>query len=304
MGYSSNKRFSPLTDSIRLVIDGCGNTYEDKYYVNGTYIDFCGLSVEDYMKNPCCGGGGSGSGSENTKPKNNIKVISYEAEGYVYYQAIATYPVTSNIKIRVSNSETDTVTELDIYAGETESDPERGESLKIKDVTVDVKEDDDFMYTPTIGDNEGDDPETEDIMHYIYVATLHLDELKALDVETIKTLQSFTMNEGTTVDIKYIIPPTDVDCGDMEIEEFEKFCIDNQYAFALIFPKKIYDNNAYIISNYGGVDIKKNFVLDSTYVIDSEDYVCLVEKATDDMMPFVPLYQEELIYEYKLTLNK
>lgn len=301
MGYSSNKRFSSLTDNTRLVIDGCGDTYEDKYYVNGTYIDFCGLSIEEYMKNPCCGG--SGSGTETTKAKNNIKVISYEVDGYVYYQAIATYPVTSNIKIRITNSETNTVTELDIYTGDSESKPEIGESLEIKDVTVDVKEDDDFLYTPITG-GSGDEPGQEDVTHSIYVAALHLNELEELDTNTIRELQTFTMDEGTTVDLKYILPSTTIDYGDMEIEEFERFCIENQYALVLILPKKIYDEKQYIISNYGGSNITNNFILNSTYIIDSEDYVCLVEKAIDDIMPYVPLYNEELVYEYKLTLNK
>jgi hypothetical protein len=28
------------------------------------------------------------------------------------------------------------------------------------------------------------------------------------------------------------------------------------------------------------------------------------ESATDDIMPFVPVYGEEIVYEYKLTLKK
>ena len=32
MGYASNNKFHPLTDDINLVIDGCGETYEKKYY--------------------------------------------------------------------------------------------------------------------------------------------------------------------------------------------------------------------------------------------------------------------------------
>ena len=93
MGYSNNRNVLPLTEKNNFYTDGCGRNYESKYYVNGAYIDLCGLTPEEYMNNPCCGGN-SNSGSNSGKAKNNIQIISYEENGVIYYQAIADYPVT------------------------------------------------------------------------------------------------------------------------------------------------------------------------------------------------------------------
>ena len=306
MGYSNNRVFLPLTESNNFYSDGCGGTNESKYYVNGAYIDLCGLTPEEYMNNPCCGGGSnSGSGSDSdsgsSKLKNNIKVISYEENGLIYYQAIADYPVASTIKIRVTNEETDTVTELDIYVGETQSEPEVGESIIIKDTSVDVKEDDEFEYIPTIKD---DSNVPEDTMYNVYIETLHLDEVKGLTVEKIKSLPLYEMEDGSTINMKFTIPGVNVDVNNMEEDEFNQFCEENQYAFVVILPKTVYDNKIYNVFNYGGGDITDKFQYETLYTIDEKDFVCVIEQAKDDIMPYVPLYNEDLIYEYKLTMKK
>lgn len=306
MGYSSNKKFSAASDMIGVIIDGCGNTYEDKYYVNGTYVDLCGLSIKDYMNNPCCGncGGGSSSGDElpNGKRKNTIKIEVFEKDGYIYYRAVATYPVTSVLKIRVVSADNNGITELDIYPGETTSAPEKGETLEITDVSVDVTEDDNFQYTPTNGNEDNENETPEEVTYNIYVATLHLNDIENITTEFIEKLQSFVMDVGTTVDMTFIIPGTDINYYDMESEDFVDFCENNQYGFIITIPKFIYDNGGYTIYNYGGSDMTHKFVLDSTHKLNTVEYVCLVEKALDDIMPYVPLYKEDIKYEYKLTL--
>ena len=75
MGYSNNRNVLPLTEKNNFYTDGCGRNYESKYYVNGAYIDLCGLTPEEYMNNPCCGGN-SNPGSNSGKAKNNIQIIS------------------------------------------------------------------------------------------------------------------------------------------------------------------------------------------------------------------------------------
>ena len=301
MGYSSNKKFSATSDMIGVVIDGCGNTYEDKYYVNGAYIDLCGLPVEEYMNNPCCGncGGDSDSDLPDGKKKNVIKVEAYEQDGYIYYRAIATYPVASVLKIRVVSSGDGNVTELDIFPGDTESKPEIGDTINIATVSINVTEDDYFQYIPTNGNETPDE-----VTHIIYTATLHIDDIKNLTGDSIENLQPLTMETGTTVDINFTIPGTDVNYYDIETDEFEEFCKNNQYGFVLAIPKKIYDNKSYNIINYGGSDVSYKFVLDSAHETSLGEYVCLVEKATDDIMPYVPFYKEDINYEYKLTLTK
>ena len=49
-----------------------------------------------------------------------------------------------------------------------------------------------------------------------------------------------------------------------------------------------------------GID---SFKLDKNYIVNEKEFVCLIEKATDDIFPYVPLFEEDLMYEYKLTLN-
>lgn len=295
MGYSSNKKVSPLTDSIGLVIDGCGGTYENKYYVNGMYIDLCGMSVEDYMSNPCCCKGGNNSDVD-TKPVNKITVKSFENEaGEIYYQAYATFAVTSNMKISVTSTN-GVVTELEIFAGENTSKAERGETLAMMNFHLNVTEDENYSYVAVNGTIVAND---------VYVATLHVRELSELDASDILKFTMASMEPGTTLDLRYVIPATDVNYNLYEdIAEFEKFCVDNQYCFAVVLPQAIVDNKQYTIINYGGTDVTQNFVQEGgIFTVNDTKVVCLVEKAKDDIMPFVPLYNEELSYEYKLTLN-
>lgn len=303
MGYASIKKFAKITDEIGLVIDGCGNTHEQKYYYNGAYVDLCGLSIKDYMYNPCQGGSGSGSGggSGSSKPKNNIKILSFVGEdGHPYYQAIADYPVTSTVKIKVESS-TGTFTELDIYAGETESKPEIAETVKIESVNVDVTADDYYEYNPTInGEGDSDD---DIIMNEIFVAATLASEIITADV--VKGYTHITMENGSTFDLTYTIPGTDVNYYDMEETEFLDFCNANQYMFLIALPSRTYNEKNYVITNYGN-DITKNFKVLDTMLIDDVDYTILVEKAgeDEDIMPFVPLYNEDITFDYKLTLNK
>lgn len=298
MGYSNNTHSLPLDILSNLYTDGCGKTYNDKYYVNGAYIDLCGLSIEDYMRNPyCC----EGSGSENSKPKNNIMVISFQENGVIYYQAIAKYPVTSNIKINVSNNDTNVITMLDLYVGETHSTPEIGDSLLIKDAVLDIEKDDNYQYTTSINNDPG---ESEDMTYNVYTKALPLSEVSILTTELIKNFPMEAMSAGASMNMKFTIPASNVDTGDMEEEELNEYCQKNQYSLIIVLPKNIYHNEMYTIFNYGGNNVSNKFTYQQSYVIDDIEYVCLIEKGTDDITPFVPIFGEDLLYEYKLTINK
>ena len=82
MGYNNN-RTSPFHNYYS---DGCGSTNNEKYYVNGTFIDLCGLSVEEYMKNPCCCTGSGNNNQEGVKITNSIMIKSFENENDVIYK--------------------------------------------------------------------------------------------------------------------------------------------------------------------------------------------------------------------------
>lgn len=296
MGYTSKNKFSPLTDIIGLVIDGCGNDYNDKHYYNGKYIDLCGLPVEEYMKNPCCGGGGSGDNPTPSKTKNQITVVAIQDEetGMIFYRAKASYAVTSNLKIQVEST-TGVITELDIYAGEIESKPEVGDSMEIVTIKLDVTEDDNYKYVPL---KEGE------IMEYdVYGGSLLKSWLPSINEGDIKGFSNFKMTPNTTVDLKFIVPATDFNYNNVSDEIFNKFCEENQYSFVLILPSSIYNENKYTITNYGGDDVKGKFGKEGNITFGDEDFVVLAEYGKDDIMPYVPLYNEEHMFEYKFTLN-
>lgn len=303
MGYSNNEKFQPLTNSTSLYSDGCGETYEQKYYFNGTYIDLCGLPLEEYMKNPYCEcGPNSGTGDDdNSKTKNIIKVSSYEENGFVYYKAITDYPVSSDIKISVYNNTTEAVTILEIYIGEMESTPEVGDDLNISKVELNITEDDNFQYVTSISENT-DEPEI--IMNYVYTKAIPLINVKDVTSDSLNDFDKFEVNNGASLNLVYTIPASDVDTGDMGEEELNKYCEENQYAFLLVLPKNFYNEKTYTLYNYGGIDVTNKFTFNSFITIDSTEYVCLIEKATDDISPYVPIYEEDLTYEYKLTVKK
>jgi hypothetical protein len=298
MGYSNNTTSLPLTNKVNLYSDGCGDNYEEKYYTNGAYIDLCGLTIEEYMSNPCCG---CNSGISSSKPKNKVKIITFEEDGNIYHQAIASYPVTSTIKVRIISKDTNTVTDLEIYPGETTSKPEIGDSFDIKDVTLNIAEDNDFQYTTIIGGNS----DIQDSITYdVYTASIPRNEAENLTADKISSFQLTKINNGTTIDLSFIIPGTDINAADMEENELNEFCENNQYAFVIVLPKNLYDNNLYSIFNYSGVDVAYKFKYDSLHIINSESFTCLVEKADNDIMPYVPLYKEDLEFQYKLTIAK
>ena len=118
MGYGGkNFNFFGYTDENGVVIDGCGNTSEDKHYYNGMYIDLCGMSVEEYMKNPCCSSADSDSSVDKTG--NEISIVTFTGDdGKPYYQAKAAYPVTTNLQVSVT-SENGEINDDKKYGAET-----------------------------------------------------------------------------------------------------------------------------------------------------------------------------------------
>lgn len=293
MGYSSNRKTPQTYSDINLYTDGCGDTYDKKYYVNGAYIDLCGLPIEEYMKNPCCCGSGNNSEESTTKPKNEIIVKSFEGEdGKFYFKAYSQYAVSSDIKIRVFYTD-EVCVELDLYIGTTETSAEESENRQILRVELNIQEDDIYKYVAV--------SEEEQSTYVIYFKAVKSSEKN----DVIKDFDVVNMKLGTASDIEYIIPATDFNYNELSEEEAELFWSSNQYAFALYLPKEIYDKKLYsIISN--GMDLTNNFKYENAFTIDSKEYVLLSEKAEDgeDIAIFAPEYGEDQSFGYKLTLNK
>lgn len=293
MGYSSYKNHQSFTDDKNVVIDGCGNTYEDKYYYNGTYIDLCGLPIEEYMKNHFFCDNNTGGGSTNTKPTNKITIESYEEEGIVYYRAVSTAPVTEKLKISVMSNDGST-TVLDIEIGETTSKPEKGETLDIKNVSLNVYEDDTYVYSTQIKVNKS--------MYKIYSKSLLLNEFNNI-TNLINEFNSFETEVNKTKEITFIIPGTDYNYNDVEVEEFNKFVKENQYCLVLCLPNDVYENKQYFIY-LDEINNTDSFINKKTIDIKGEKYIVLVKQAeVGNEEIFTPVYQEEKPFVYKLTLK-
>ena len=283
MVYSKKNTYSPFAYNT-LSTDGyCIN---EKYYVNGVFIDLCGLSIEDYMNNNC-------SCNNGAKPTNEIIVKTFtDDNGIIYYQAFAKFAVSSNLKIVVSST-TDIVTELDLFTGDIASKPEIGDTLDYIKVDINIPEDNEYEYIAI--------KESEKMIYDVYYSTVLLSNARTFDGAYTKLI----IKENTSHDMKFIIPSTDINYNNVEtIEEFNEFCQSNQYCLQIFLPKNVYDNKKYIITNYGGIDITNKFKFSENRIINEIEYVCIIEKGNNDITPFIPLYNEELIYEYKLTINK
>lgn len=287
MAYDNNR----ISAFDNFYSDGCGCNREKKYYFNGTYIDLCGLPIEEYMKPQCCCGNGN-NGGEAMKPLNEILVKSFKDENEnIYYQAFSKFAVTSNIKISVY-SMNDTITVLDLYVGDIQSAPEIGETEDFLSITLNIEDDDNYQYVVST--------ESSKTISDIYYNTVLLSKSEIFD----DTFNKISMENGTTNDLRFVIPQTDVNCNDMEIDELDEFCMVNQHCLILYIPKFIYDKKAYSISSIGGDIVTDKFAYFNTTTVNNVEYVFLIDKATDDITPYVPLYKEELVYEYKLTINK
>jgi hypothetical protein len=297
MGYGGkNFNFFGYTDENGVVIDGCGNTSEDKHYYNGMYIDLCGMSVEEYMKNPCCSSADSESSVDKTG--NEISIVTFTGDdGKPYYQAKAAYPVTTNLQVSVT-SENGEITILDIFAGTSESVPEVGASLTFKKYEIDVEADDNYVYVTTTEMENIDGP------FVIYYATPFKPDLANITSEAVQQFASMTLERETTGDLKFVIPATDVNYNDLEEREFNLFGQENQYAFFFVLPKNLYEEKAYIVTNYGGTVVTDSFKAGNTFVLNNKEYISLIEQARNDIWAFVPQYNEDTNVTYKLTITK
>lgn len=297
MGYGGkNYNFFSYADDNGVVIDGCGKTSEEKHYFNGMYVDLCGMTVKEYITNPCCPL--EDEDSNLNKTSNEITVTAFTGDdGKAYYQAKSTYPVTTNLKVTVT-SENGEVTVLDIFAGTSESVPEAGATLGFKGYDIDVDADDNYVYVTKEEMENMDGPFT------IYYATPFKPELEQLTSEKVEQFTQFTLERETTGDLNFLIPATDVNYNDLEEREFNLFGQENQYAFFLAMPKNLYDEGTYVITNYGGTVITASFKAGKTFVIKNKEYISLIEQAKEDIWAFVPQYGEDTPVTYKLTITK
>lgn len=293
MGYYN--KMNPLNKgNLYTPVDGCGGTYEDKFYVNGMYIDLCGLSVKEYMNNPCCGGN-SNADTDNTgttKPFNEILVKTFTDEnGVIFYQAFAKNAVTSELKIFVSAT-SDIVTELTINNGNTISKAEKGEVLNVIGVTLNINEDETYRYKVIL--------EIEKDGYEIYYNALMLKNKDTFD----NSFNQIVIENDDANEITFTIPATDFNYNDLEdLNEVEQFFNDNQYCFVIYLPKELYENGNYLITNYDGSNAVNKFVYNKDLTINNSVFVCLIEKATDDVAAFVPQYGEDLEFKYNITIN-
>lgn len=295
MGYSDNI-LSPSSKGLYdFYSDGCGDTNDKKYYDNGVFIDFCGMSIKDYIENAneckceceCCSGS---TGDDSSKKLNNILVKAFETNGVIYYQAFADYEVKSDIQITVQ-SMNNLEFILHLNNGSKQSEKVEGDTINLLKVNINSYEDDIYKYNVITEEMKNSYDIYVDMILYSKIGDFS-DNVKKISID-----------DDSITNIKYVIPSTDINYNDMEdMNEFYKFCKNNQYCFTLCIPKRIYDDNSYKITNYGGIDVTNKFTLYRTITFSNIEYAYLNESATNDIMPYVPQYGEELVYEYKLEL--
>ena len=282
----------------KTVTNFYSNTYdcgETKYYVNGAYIDLCGLPIEEYMKPQCCCGGNNDNDDddETVKQLNEIYVRSFKNDnGEIFYQAVSTFAVTSNIKVNIY-SMNNALTVLDLYIGDTQTNTKTGDTEEFLTITLSIQEDDMYKYVVVTDSSK--------IMYDVYYHTMLLSKSDTIPVSE---FMKINIENDTTEELTFVIPSTDINCNDMEEDELNAFCEENQHCLVIYIPKTIYENKAYSISNIGGDIVTEKFAYQKDITINNEKYAYLKDKATDDIAPYVPLYEEDIIYNYKLTIDK
>lgn len=274
---------------------------EEKYYYNGVYIDLNGLPIEEYMKSPFCNcnGGGSEDEPENSKQKNQITVLTKKGDndGKIYYQAKSEFPVTSFIEVTVTST-TNTKTVLEIHVGDSESEIEEGDTIDILSVKLNINEDDTYRYAVIL----------QDVNEYI-IYMKAVPESEELTNPNEQGFNEITLKLNDTDDIIFTIPATDIDINNFETEdELNEYIMNNQYRLVLVLPKKIYMEKKYMIYNSINADITNKFLLieNKTVIINNIEYIYVYEGAKDEetMTSFVPQYNEDTLYKYKLSLIK
>lgn len=276
---------------------------EKKYYYNGVYIDLNELPIEEYMKSPFCNcncnGGGSEDEPESSKQKNQITVLTKkdENDNKIYYQVKSEFPVTSFIEVTVTST-TNAKTVLEIHVGDSESEIEEGDTIDILLAKLNVNEDDTYRYVII----------SQDVNEYvIYKKAVPVSE--ELSDPNEQGFNEITLKLNDTDDIIFTIPKTDVNINDFESEnELNEFIMNNQYHLVLVLPKKIYIQKKYMIYNSINIDITNKFLLieNKNIIIDNIEYIYLSEGAMDEstITSFTPQYNEDTIYQYKLSLFK
>lgn len=293
MGYSNNITNTPFNISDNFYTDGCGNNYQKKYYVNGSYIDLCGLPIKEYMKNPYCCGNNEGDTPEYEKLTNIITIITSEDNGYKLYQAEAKYAVSSLLKVVILFAD-GFQTELEITNGEVKSRKERGSvDSEIISISTNIDSDSDFIYVL--------DSMITDEYYNIYYGSYPLSQIDTIDFDTCKNIQT---NGNETISLEYVIPESSINYSDIDdIQKLNELWDSIQYCFLLLLPEEVFKQGNYSINNYEH-DITTNFSLFKNINIGSDRYVLLIEKSTkENLSSFVPLIGESLNYNYKLILK-
>ena len=271
---------------------------KNKYYYNGVYIDLNGLPIEEYMKSPFCYCNCNGS-EESIKQKNQITVLTKkdEVDSKIYYQIKSQYPVTSFLEVSVYST-TNIKTVLEMHVGDSESKTEEGDTIDILSVNMNINEDENYKYVIMI----------QDIDEYIIYKKAILASEEIISPKE-QVFDEISLKLNNSDDIIFTIPATSININNFESEEeLNEYIKNNQYYLMLVLPNKIYTQRKYSIYNSLNIDVTDKFLImmDKKITIDNIEYVYLYEGATDaeTITSFVPQYNEDTIYKYKLSLIK
>lgn len=101
--YMKDPRANMVSEN-GIFLDWCGD--DTRYYYNGSYVDLCGMSPEEYMKRWCCNGSDDDNGG-NSNPRENKIIVSHEpvttesGEYAVRLAVRASKPTASDVTVTV-----------------------------------------------------------------------------------------------------------------------------------------------------------------------------------------------------------
>ena len=101
--YMKDPRANMVSEN-GVFLDWCGD--DTRYYYNGSYVDLCGMSPEEYMKNWFCCGENNGGGGSTDVTKNAIvltqqSTTTESGEPAVMLMVRSTKPTASDVTVTV-----------------------------------------------------------------------------------------------------------------------------------------------------------------------------------------------------------
>lgn len=255
-----------------ILLDSCNK--EDRLYHNGCYYDLCGMSVQDYIDSTLLNCTGNGGGT--TEPVKKINTITFTLNSERYLVVYANSAPKTDITISFVCEGNDLNVTIPSNNGEiiTTNYKPTGETINIENVSITPTEDETYKY----GDYKINDVAIVKnyTMYYNMVNILNIDSVSETDIVNYDNVVLSEIEQ----DITFILPASKENVDDLSDEEYIEWESNNSYNKIIAVPNELYtdENNRKFNYLINGVDAFIGFEKIKTIVINSVDYVILVDK--------------------------